>query len=1368
MKTALFAAILLVAISAPAAYASTLQLVTENGNVFSIDYDEILATWELYHGNSTARTALNGTVLQEIDNLQMQINDLIAKLNSNSTETEIDKLEERVDDLLTQLNSNSTSTETEIERLGDLIANLTSNSGVAIDRLEQLIANLDNATESEITELNELLDELETDLLTQIDDLEAGTGVGAGALGSSGRLVSIPTDGIMALGVHTVRDTRGTVEPTTAYFYPEYDFDWVTLIRENEVYDEYEVPKLGAEYRANSGTQTLQETISSPQSVELNVNGLRPNTAFALVQNGTNAASYAGVTNSAGQMLIPRTPNDGVTITRGASFESSPNLEILDLKTVKDVITIDDWGTINDMHVTVTKIGSFSAGLVSPTGDLYPLLNGRSVTSSGSIEYIVDTTGEEMHGDWTLRFTSTYYTGATLLNWSISINHGGDYSLIESVSGSRNMYNVVVSPISSYGTYNLDLMDTTGIGTAGTTGVYPLDRTRDSGPDETHVVGGAELCPGDDLYVCLVENYNRNTWYRTHPFQFLVTFNKPVVNVDTRDFNILRCGSGYTTCDPYITAQDTALDVWHNSEQSVPNTSSISQRSFTSPSVKLIINASSPNDRNVDHWKLNLTAPNGNTIVITDGSTTTLDSSGGIHEFYLGEFADVATGTGNWVLSVIDETYDDDPTTYYGDEPEGQINSWSIVRDVGSSSSKLTVSRVTPQGTEGDQYLVDIYRAHRRGVSGTFTLWLDNGNDIESTSGETLNPRIEFGSNHHSVFHYTRYQPTALTSIIVTNSTYDSVTFQVGFGISAVGVNKTDFIVLENGVPDFSGSQVSTYTSAPDISVRGTADYTVSDTIIVNNQREGIVNNMTLNVDISHPRIGDLEVLLVAPDGTERYVHNNVGGNTIDLVSSFIPNFADNEVNGNWTLQVRDNVKLNTPGTLNSWSIDFSYEEPPTFDEFESIERDKGEAYTWREFLSGNYNLRIYPDAPIHDTLCSSNAIMIDGYNGGTACITNDAVTDTLIYTSGAYMKYPVTVDVNISNVHMASPSRSDASLRYIDGRYEAGSSFYIPIIPGMTTLKMNIAGSEASIDLADIAPPISVISLEPVTDNSHVTGTRRAIANAVSTVAFFAGEDKEYYAIMTLDVSGSMSYGINSVRDKGWHTQSDSLYRSAHGHPDRSGASFRSYNHYKSNFESGVSSTWGAAVKDAKDVACFRGACHMGTSVVVYVNGVMVDTYRLGSNPVPINSNTYRTASSGTVVEETWCGDSRCREYRITWNTSQTTQTIRSSQQGSASILPITLEDTIKVNAKVGDFVELVFVNRVSGFSLVTPVATVPAEWFGGSVPYGNGGSRSWSYTLSAVCASSNSGWCCGLENSDVYRGYTESKIINGYVLVI
>ena len=180
-------------------------------------------------------------------------------------------------------------------------------------------------------------------------------------------------------------------------------------------------------------------------------------------------------------------------------------------------------------------------------------------------------------------------------------------------------------------------------------------------------------------------------------------------------------------------------------------------------------------------------------------------------------------------------------------------------------------------------------------------------------------------------------------------------------------------------------------------------------------------------------------------------------------MTSFTPDFAGKPVNGNWTLQVRDNGSTQSFGTINSWSLDFSYEDTPTYEELLVVETQKGVAYTWKEFLSGNYNLRTYPDAPVHHTPCATNGIMIDGYNGGTACIPNDNDRD-FIYTSGAYMKYPVTVDVShIKCAYDIESSKSDVSLRYIDGRYEAGeSSFYIPIIPGMTILKMNIAGSDA------------------------------------------------------------------------------------------------------------------------------------------------------------------------------------------------------------------------------------------------------------------------------------------------------------------
>ena len=88
------------------------------------------------------------------------------------------------------------------------------------------------------------------------------------------------------------------------YFYHDYDFDWVTLIRENEVYDEYAVPRLGTEYNVNPHTGMLTET-SSSNALELNVYGLASDTAWALVLNGTGTPSYAGITNPSGSVLIP-------------------------------------------------------------------------------------------------------------------------------------------------------------------------------------------------------------------------------------------------------------------------------------------------------------------------------------------------------------------------------------------------------------------------------------------------------------------------------------------------------------------------------------------------------------------------------------------------------------------------------------------------------------------------------------------------------------------------------------------------------------------------------------------------------------------------------------------------------------------------------------------------------------------------------------------------------------------------------------------------------------------------------------------------------------------------------------------------------
>ena len=1069
MKTALFVAILLIAISVPAAYASTLQLVTENGNVFSIDYDEILATWELYHGNSTARTALNGTVLQEIDNLQTQIDDLIAKLNSNSTETEIDRLEERVDDLLTQLNSNSTSTETEIERLGDLIANLTSNSDVAIDRLEQLIANLDNATESEITELNELLDELETELESQIDELEAGTGVGAGALGSSGRLVAIPPSGILVYGDHTVRDTRGIINSTIAYLFPGNGFEWATLIRNYDAYDEYEVPVLGMEYTANHGTLT---GTPAPSTVELDVDGLPPLTAWALYPNGTDTAVYAGVTNSAGEVLIPRTPNSDATITRSASVSGSSDVRLPARGTAYNTITIDERGIVNDMYVTIR--GSLSYGsfqLISPDGSIYPLTFSHSF--SGGRTYNANTAGEQLNGDWTLLTTGTQnnrYVEHT--EWTIVVNYG-NAGKVQSVSGSGNEYMVTVGQAYS-GSFELDLMNVTGI----VDSRRLLDNSLQTGPDEVYVTGGGgNSCNSSGFYVCSIERNNPATeQISTSSVEYLVTFNNPAKNVDASDFVAMR---SIVTAAPKV--QNTAFDVWHNTEQASPSTSNIDVSSIDMiTSAKLILDVSGHDF--TEDWDLTLTVPGGTVIQIAGNGQPTLNNADGLYEFYLGEMIGIDPTNGNWVLGVIDNSsHDDDPVTpgfTVPNVPEGQINSWSLEFEHATTSRAGTVGTVTQSGTNSDTYLVPV-----TGISysyNDYTLWLKGDNDIESLYGTTvIDPRTEFAPDPHETYDRTSVSISNIPhvrGITVSSSTSSTVTFLVTFSEAVTGVSATDFKVIHDGVPEIMPNE-SVYTMPTNVRTCNNCSVNTLDTVSINGYHDGMVETVTLNVDISHNTINLLRVYLISPDGTSIRVQNAA---VPHLIESFTPDFASQTVNGNWTLQVNRSGGLEA---INSWSLDFTYADAPTWEDLLVLEANKGDLYTWKPVLSGSHDLRIYPDALVHTKTCTTGGVLIDAHNSHVTCIPNN-IGPNFIYTSFTYMRYPVTVDVNISNIQMTKPGRPAADLGYIDGSFKAGDVFFIPIIPGMSVLNIQINGVDAVVHLADVAEPVTILPIPAVAGN--------------------------------------------------------------------------------------------------------------------------------------------------------------------------------------------------------------------------------------------------------------------------------------------
>ncbi|WP_338847115.1 proprotein convertase P-domain-containing protein [Massilia sp. W12] len=80
--------------------------------------------------------------------------------------------------------------------------------------------------------------------------------------------------------------------------------------------------------------------------------------------------------------------------------------------------------------------------------------------------------------------------------------------------------------------------------------------------------------------------------------------------------------------------------------------------------------------------------------------------------------------------------------------------------------------------------------------------------------------------------------------------------------------------------------------------------------------------NLSVDVDIVHPYIGDLVVSLVAPDGSVYVLHNRTGGSADNIVKSFNVSAPRVGQNGSWKLRVVDAARVDV-GYIKSWRINF-------------------------------------------------------------------------------------------------------------------------------------------------------------------------------------------------------------------------------------------------------------------------------------------------------------------------------------------------------------------------------------------------------------------------------------------------------------
>jgi subtilisin-like proprotein convertase family protein len=104
---------------------------------------------------------------------------------------------------------------------------------------------------------------------------------------------------------------------------------------------------------------------------------------------------------------------------------------------------------------------------------------------------------------------------------------------------------------------------------------------------------------------------------------------------------------------------------------------------------------------------------------------------------------------------------------------------------------------------------------------------------------------------------------------------------------------------------------------------------------IISVSQAGIIGHVKIGVNISHTYIGDLRVVLTAPDQTEIVLHNRSGASTHDLVKTYdvqttpdLGQLKGRSAAGDWKLLVSDHAGVDT-GTLQRWDLEIRLASAP-------------------------------------------------------------------------------------------------------------------------------------------------------------------------------------------------------------------------------------------------------------------------------------------------------------------------------------------------------------------------------------------------------------------------------------------------------
>ncbi|MET9683588.1 M4 family metallopeptidase [Streptomyces coeruleorubidus] len=118
------------------------------------------------------------------------------------------------------------------------------------------------------------------------------------------------------------------------------------------------------------------------------------------------------------------------------------------------------------------------------------------------------------------------------------------------------------------------------------------------------------------------------------------------------------------------------------------------------------------------------------------------------------------------------------------------------------------------------------------------------------------------------------------------------------------------------------GGGGTSFENTADVAIpdRGAA---VTSPVTVSGRTGNAPSNLQVAVDIVHTYIGDLQVQLVAPDGTAYTLKGyGTGGSADNIATTYTVNASSEAANGVWQLRVQDNAARDT-GYINSWKLTF-------------------------------------------------------------------------------------------------------------------------------------------------------------------------------------------------------------------------------------------------------------------------------------------------------------------------------------------------------------------------------------------------------------------------------------------------------------